>query len=200
VNKKSKKLLQLWLVMSTCIKPIRFLGLYFNSFRYQNGSFYSYITMIESKIRPNSCNNSKEITKTKTKRNEFSIQSKKRIVFETEKAKRWHLASKSCLFALKNTLKWSWKGKSYHSKAEKGCFMDLNFQKQLCNWYFLSNRIKLFVLLPKISFRFDIETKSNHNFMFRYDIETTKRWILFRLLCTRKKNNTTTFNISDNSG
>jgi hypothetical protein len=53
----------------------------FVSISKRSSSFYSYITMIESKIRPNSFNNSKEITKTKTKRNECSIQSKKTSCF-----------------------------------------------------------------------------------------------------------------------
>jgi hypothetical protein len=51
---------------------------------------------------------------------------------------------------------------------------------------FLSERIKLFDFEPIFSFRFGIETKTGHHFMFRFDIKT-KRCVLFRLVCARKK-------------
>jgi hypothetical protein len=62
---------------------------------------------------------------------------------------------------------------------------------------FLSERIKLLDFEPIFSFRFGIETKTGHPFTFRFDMET-KRCVLFRLVCARKKNNTTTFYISVN--
>jgi aminopeptidase C len=59
----------------------------------------------------------------------------------------------------------------------------------------MSERIQLFDLELKISFLYDIVTKAYHNFMFRFNLET-KRCVLFKLLSARKKNQTTTFNIS----
>jgi hypothetical protein len=53
-------------------------------------------------------------------------------------------------------------------------------------------RIKLFALKLKISFRFDIETKTYHHRMFSFDIET-KRSVLFKLCSARKENKTATF-------
>jgi hypothetical protein len=61
--------------------------------------------------------------------------------------------------------------------------------------YFMSERIQLFDLELKFSVRFDIETRADHrNFVFRFDLET-KRCVLFKLLCARNKNHTTTFDI-----
>jgi hypothetical protein len=60
----------------------------FVSISKRNVVFYSHISLRESKIRPISFKNFKEISKPKTKRNEFLSQSKKRIIFDTKKAKR----------------------------------------------------------------------------------------------------------------
>jgi hypothetical protein len=58
----------------------------------------------------------------------------------------------------------------------------------------MSEQIKLFDFEPNFSFKFDIETKTGHYFMFRYRIET-KHCVFFRLVCARKKNNTALFNV-----
>jgi hypothetical protein len=50
--------------------------------------FYSFLAVIESKIRSISFNISKKITKPKRNETNFRVQVKKRIVFDTKKAKR----------------------------------------------------------------------------------------------------------------
>jgi hypothetical protein len=61
--------------------------------------------------------------------------------------------------------------------------------------YFMSKQIQIFDLEPKILFRFDIETRADHNFMFQFDLET-KCCVLLKLFCARKKNQSKKFNIS----
>jgi hypothetical protein len=61
-----------------------------------------------------------------------------------------------------------------------------------CLRYFMYKRIQLFDRKLKISFRFDIETKTNHRRMFRFDIET-KHSVFFKRCRARKENTTATF-------
>jgi hypothetical protein len=60
--------------------------------------------------------------------------------------------------------------------------------------HLMSERIQLSDLQLKILFKFDIETRADHNFRFQLDLET-KGCVLFKLLCAQKKNQTKTFNI-----
>jgi hypothetical protein len=62
-----------------------------------------------------------------------------------------------------------------------------------CLLYFMYKQINCFDLKLKILFKFDIQTKTSHHFMFRFDIEM-KSCILFKLCCARKKNKTAMFN------
>jgi hypothetical protein len=59
----------------------------FVSISKQNVVFYSYVALSESKIRPISFKNFKEILKPKRNEMNFQVKVKKRIVFDTKKAK-----------------------------------------------------------------------------------------------------------------
>jgi hypothetical protein len=79
------------------------------------------------------------------------------------------------------------------SNSVERCVKGIDCFKDAIFVHFMSERTQLFDLELKISFRFDIETKTSHHFMFRFDIET-KRCVFFKLCCALKKNNTATFN------
>jgi hypothetical protein len=144
--------------------------------------------------------NRKKITK--TTRNERYSEFKKLYVekkpnfFSLQKQQNFDtLRQKNCFWTPKITLEWALNDKRYISRAIKCWFNALDCLKNVFFWIFYVWKIQLFDLELKISFRFDLETRADHNFMFRFDLER-KPCVLFKLLCRRKKNKTTMFNMS----
>jgi hypothetical protein len=68
-------------------------------------------------------------------------------------------------------LKGAFKDKRYYSRALKCYCKALDCLKYAFFVYFMSERRQLFDLELKISFRFDIKTRADHNFMFLFDLE-----------------------------